>query len=442
MPLDRRARTDRPRPWSLPTVALLAAFAGIGAACGTGVDDPDLDDTGVGARDAGVVVADGGGADAALVDGGSSDAGADDDGGANDAGLEDAGPRDAGGDAGPQDAATRDAGPHDAAPNDAGSHDAGSSIDAGSTRDAGPRDAGSSIDAGSTRDAGPADAGSTVDAGTMDAGSTSDAGPADAGPADAGSGPLATPTPPSYSGATCPTIVNGNNTGFLSGGNPRDFLVRLPANPSGAAVVFAWRWLTGTQTQAFDWTGITSGVGPGNVIQIAADTRPGTNDWQTGVAPASNEDLLLFDDILACLHDQFAVDMDRIWAHGHSSGALWVSYLIQHRAQYLAAASILSGGQQGAFTTPQSRIPTLLIWGGPTDNVNGVSFEDATLLLSSNLRSNGHFVVHCEGTFGHSIPASPEFTWTFLEDHPRGPYPDPYTSGLPSTIPSWCTIAP
>ncbi|MEQ9502736.1 MAG: hypothetical protein RIT81_38055, partial [Deltaproteobacteria bacterium] len=277
-----------------------------------------------------------------------------------------------------------------------------------------------------------------------DGGPTPDAGFPDAGFPDAGvtdGGPPPPPTPPVYPG-TCPVFTNGNNSNFLSAGQSRSFLMTLPANPVGAGVVFVWHWLGGNPTDATNWMGYSTAAGTDPVIVIAPNSCCSSGEWQTGVLPPNNVDIEMFDDVLACLSVQYNVDMNRVWSVGHSAGALFTTFLMQHRANYLASVAALSGGQLGGFTVPQSPIPALLVWGGPTDTYGSFSFETATLNLSNNLQNNGHFVVHCSGTFGHQLPPGQPFTWEFLRDHPRGVQPEPYQFGLPPTLPSYCFIPP
>lgn len=215
--------------------------------------------------------------------------------------------------------------------------------------------------------------------------------------------------------------------------------MQLPANPVGAGVVFVWHWLGGNPTDAASWTGYTNATYTDPVIVIAPYSCCSPGEWQTS-APPNNVDVQLFDDVLACLAVQYDIDMNRVWATGHSAGAIFTSQLIQHRANYLASIALLSGGQTGGFTVPQSPIPALLVWGGPTDTYGSFSFQTATLALSNNLQNNGHFVVHCSGTFGHQIPPEPPYTWPFLRDHPRGIQPEPYFPNLPPSLPNYCFI--
>lgn len=298
-------------------------------------------------------------------------------------------------------------------------HDAGTAADDSGVPPA--DDAGTPIDAGQP----PADAGTP---------------PVDAGFPDSGMVDLG---PPVY-GGNCPTFTNGENSGFMSDGTARRFILELPQNPFGAPVIFAWHWWQGEPRTAIDWTGLAGIAHQHDVIVISPYPHPNAgSQWYNAGDPRTNPDVLLFDDLLACLNEQFQVDLDRVYAHGHSMGGLFISYLVQHRSNYLAAFAPLSGGLADygqRFTTPQLPIPGYLLWGGPSDTFGNFSFETASLELSRRLRANGSFVLHCVGDFGHALPPMPEQIWPFFRDHVRG-QPSPYASGVPGgTFPGICRV--
>jgi predicted esterase len=251
------------------------------------------------------------------------------------------------------------------------------------------------------------------------------------------------PEAPTYSGGVCPTLVEGTNEGFMSGGEARTFELRLPANPEGAPVVFGWHWLGGNARQAIRYLELESLVEEQGAIVIAPDSCCSDYEWEFISQPEGNVDLALFDDALACLADQFAVDTRRVYATGMSAGGLWTSYLTVHRSQNLAATAIFSGGTTGviAYTAPQDDIPVLALWGGPSDTYGPLSFETTTLGMTEDLVADGHFVVACDHDGGHTIPADPSsFFLPFFADHEKGQSPEPWAAGLPEGYPSICGI--
>lgn len=271
---------------------------------------------------------------------------------------------------------------------------------------------------------------------------------------DGGLGPAAVPR---YSGGICPTFSVGTNT-LRSGGMNRSFILFINGEPQGAPVLFAWHWLDGGPYELL----ITTGLFNLSDVIVVAPFASGdkTFTWDTTAPPEGNADLLLFDDILACLDVQYGVDRDRIWTTGMSAGALWSAYLLQYRSESLASAALLSGGEPDPsvappYHTPEADIPVLLAWGGESDvfRVPGAnfvynngdpevfSFARASEVLSANLRADGHFVVHCVGTQGHTIPPDAfDIVWPFLRDHPRDVDPDPWQSGPPADASPSCVI--
>jgi hypothetical protein len=247
------------------------------------------------------------------------------------------------------------------------------------------------------------------------------------------------PPPPVYSG-TCPAMTEGRHDNFASLGEQRSFEVRLPPDPIGAPVVFAWHALNASPQDAMNWPGLDQIYSNEGFIIIAPYSCCAT-EWVIGGNPAQNPDLALFDDVLACLVDEYSVDVDRIYTTGFSAGGLYASYMLQVRSGHLAAAAPFSGGLLGSYVQPDFDIPVMFTWGGPGDLYGSFSFETATLNLSNAMQSDGLFVAHCVGNWGHSQPNDGgALAWRFFQDHPRGVAPEPYQGGLPGAFPNYCTI--
>lgn len=246
---------------------------------------------------------------------------------------------------------------------------------------------------------------------------------------------------PEYSGGSCPEFVEGTNTEFSSGGEAREFELRLPADPVGAPVVFGWHWLGGTAKQAVRYLGVGELADEGAIV-VAPQSCCSPYEWNFLTEPQDNVDLAFFDDLLACLDDQYQVDLTRIYVTGFSAGALWTTYLTMYRSEYLAATAPFSGGTDGiiAYSPPTDDIPVLLNWGGADDLYGPLSFETATEGFSSELLADGHFVIDCDHGLGHSIPDDPMgMAWPFFQDHPKFVDPEPW-SELPSSFPEYCWI--
>ncbi|MEW5742680.1 MAG: hypothetical protein AB1938_27430 [Myxococcota bacterium] len=360
------------------------------------------------------------------------------------------------------------------APNTTSSGDGGA--DAGSASDAGP-DAGAT-DSGApdsgAEDAGPGDAG-FHDGGSSDAGSP---GP-DAGSPDAGTdgGVRRQPPPlPSYSGGVCPTLnggptrAQGTNTGFQSAGDARDFYLLVPPGCSTAQpcpVVFGYHWLNASGNSVVEDADLESAILQYRFIAVVPENlmngsnKAYTFDWPFVEVMNAPKELRLFEDILACVGQQFGVDASRVHVFGASAGGLWTTYLsTTPTVDRVASVLVVSGGLGevlGVWSIPfvpqPNKFPAFIIWGGPTDWL-GVDFHRASQRYRDALRADSHAVVACTHTEGHKIPPFPQPAdggtlfagfWDFFRDHPYGlpPGVSPWqTSGIPATLPSYCALAP
>jgi poly(3-hydroxybutyrate) depolymerase len=246
---------------------------------------------------------------------------------------------------------------------------------------------------------------------------------------------------PEYPG-TCPTFVDGRNTGFVSAGLERTFVLELPENPEGAPLLFAWHWLGGSAAQLNNALGFGGLADRENAIVVLPESEGAQFEWRFDRAETNNADLVLFDDLLGCLSEQFSVDLDRVHSTGHSAGGLWTSFLTIHRSEWLASTAVMSGGSDPiTYRTPEVAIPVLLIWGGPNDTFrNAINFQETSLFFSEHLREDGHFVAHCVHSGGHTPPPdAANLVWRWLEAHPAG-VDEPYVDGLPADYPNICSL--
>ena len=166
-------------------------------------------------------------------------------------------------------------------------------------------------------------------------------------------------------------------------------------------------------------------------------------EWAFLSEPTDNVDLQFFEDLLSCVHEQYWVDMDRVFSTGMSAGGLWTSYLTIHQAEWLAATAPFSGGSAAdIYVAPVRPLPVLLTWGGPTDFAVGFNFHTANLTFRDELVSDGSFVIECEHDDGHvPPPGGKDYAWRSFEDHPKGVDPLPYDGDLPDDYPVFCGIA-
>ncbi len=238
----------------------------------------------------------------------------------------------------------------------------------------------------------------------------------------------------------CPAFEEGKNT-LAVGDLERTVHLRLPAEPEGAPVVFAWHWLNGTPSQTLSWMGLEDMTDDGAIVVAPTSTGIPSVEWDVVTTPEKSIDIALFDTLLSCLWEQYAVDTERVHATGMSAGGLFTSFLSMHRADVLASTVPFSGGVSGAYySAPSWAMPMMLVWGGPTDTYGGYDFHEATLAMSQSLRDDGHFVVECMHTDGHNPPdEAKDMAWAFFDAHPASA-DAPWASGLPDSLPAWCEV--
>ena len=142
--------------------------------------------------------------------------------------------------------------------------------------------------------------------------------------------------------------------------------------------------------------------------------------WGWAEAKDWDEDGALFDDLLACVEEQYDIDNKRVWSMGFSSGALWTTWLVLNRSSFLASAVVWSGGSNASvniYKSPKRKLPVLVAWGGANDQAL-LSFEPMAITFADGLQTDGHFVIRCNHKLGHTIPGG-GLTWAtiFLEHH-------------------------
>ncbi len=296
-------------------------------------------------------------------------------------------------------------------------------------------------------DASGADA-SGADSGSAGADTQVDVPPADVPPPELPAAPVP------YAGE-CPAFVSGNNT-IESAGFKRSFKLYLPAEPTGAPVLFLWHGL-GDNASHFATSsgakGLATKYGIITIVPAACAESSATKGCDPGLFTWASDgskdaDVRFFDDVTACLDQNYATDRKRIYTAGFSAGALWSTWLLMHRADRLAAAVVFSGGVMDAipYVQPAYKLPVLVAWGGEQDQFGGglVKFAETSAELRAGLRKDGHYVLACDHGLGHTVPADGlKFGLTFLLAHSWKDGSSPYTTeALPAVFPKYCTPDP
>lgn len=355
------------------------------------------------------------------------------------------------------------------------------------------RDAGG--DAATGSDSGDADTSARPDSSTGDSGA-SDADLPDGSPADTSTGDTSRPPrsvacsdapPPGaempepplpYSGPACPALVPGENV-IMSGGVERRFVLIVPDDMAEGEVLplmFAWHYLNGSASSMLRHGRVQESANELRMIAVIPEKKgdigldlPIGGDvdlvWPYMDIHAGRvaEEVMFFDDMLACVAEQYEVNLSCVSTMGVSAGALWSSRLMQERSTRLSSAMIISGGVgpspvglslgveladlQG-WDGAAHAMPTMVLHGGPEDGC-GVDFERATNNLKSALNRDGHFVMECIHNCGHAAPPIDDPTiglgvlYSFALDHPywlrdgESPYS---ADGFPPGTPGWCDI--
>ncbi len=290
----------------------------------------------------------------------------------------------------------------------------------------------------------------------------------------------AMPTPPALPAAGCPALVSGANS-ITTSGKTRNFLLVVPAGfapEEHLPVLFMWHWLGGSaqgfltkgsiQTAADQqrFIGVIPSAEGATVFGLGLDTK-----WPFDITQSQarmDEEFQFFDDMLACVEQQFHVNQSCVSSIGVSAGALFTDQLAQARSNRLASFISLSGGVNDTIIKPwvgtgTHKLPAVVLWGGdgpPTMDGNkdilgcagiGMDFSVASRDLETGLEQDGHFFIECKHNCGHvepplePPPGESKYAgmWEFALEHPfwLNPGDSPLlTQGLPAGLPSWCGI--
>jgi predicted esterase len=245
-----------------------------------------------------------------------------------------------------------------------------------------------------------------------------------------------------------------------SSGFDRELLLVAPTELDPAEqlpLLFLWHWQQGT---AADFLALGDVQNAADLFRFAAVIPYAKGDvtfeWPYAVSDTDarlDEELVFFDDMLACVSEQIEIDLACVSSTGVSAGALMTAQLAGHRGAYLASMLSLSGGVGGlakGWTEPPHKMPALVLWGGPTDMCLVFDFETTSQNLEDDLTAGGHFLVECIHNCGHAeppfdVPGAPTPfapVWQFALDHPYWleDGASPYEAGLPVGLPDWCAV--
>ena len=288
------------------------------------------------------------------------------------------------------------------------------------------------------------------------------------------------PEPPPLPAAGCPALTGGMTNTITSTGHTRTFILVTPANFTAdehLPVLFLWHWIGGDATDFLVRGDIQAAADEQRFIAVIPFSEGATvlgtlnTKWPfdiTQLPARMDEEFTFFDDMLACVEQQFHVNESCVSTIGVSAGALFTDQLVQARANRLASFVSLSGGVGDVIIKPwvgtgAHKPPGVVLWGGdgpPAMDGNkdilgclgiGMDFSVASRDIETGLVADGHFFVECRHNCGHVEPpldTPPGLSkyasmWEFAMNHPfwlpagQSPY---LTNGLPSSMPAWCAI--
>ena len=246
----------------------------------------------------------------------------------------------------------------------------------------------------------------------------------------------------------CPDLSAPGVSTFSSAGHERTVHTFFPDDaPEGMPVVFFWHALGTTAQEWIGWMDLDGLADDLGAIVFVPESRSAMAfewEWTNG----ETADGPLFDDLRTCAAQELGADMHRVAVSGFSAGALWTTWLMMHRADTLATAFIMSGGVifNLPYAEPAEDLPVYLMSGGATDVYAGgmIDFEAATEDLQAELLDDGHFVVRCRHTLGHTTgPSARPMMEAWLGSHAFG-QESPWSTGDEevSDLADYCFVAP
>ncbi len=272
--------------------------------------------------------------------------------------------------------------------------------------------------------------------------------------------------------ASCDTLHNGLNTGFMVDGTARELILDLPAGVETDgpwAVVFNWHGMGDTAANMrLLFSPFIDNPDMPFILVTPEDTNVSLAglmviEWDVAVVTEANREARLFDEVLACIEERWDVDENHVHSVGFSMGSFVTDMLGTVRGDSLASIATYSGAYGcNDANTSGSMLAGMISWpeytttnayaqmflhGGSTDIYNlfieTLQFSEFAANDAAFLNEAGHDVVVCNHDGGHSVPSdmAGDKIVEFFAEHPLGTDPSPYaTEGLPPNFASYCVF--
>lgn len=241
----------------------------------------------------------------------------------------------------------------------------------------------------------------------------------------------------------CPQFTDGSTIAVAGHGS---IAIAAGEPGQGGPLLFYWHGTGGSAQEAMRTLPsdvrndiISSG---GIIAAFNGRESSGTGRDCSGTGAHNMADFDAADQIAACAVRDHGIDPRRIYSTGCSAGGLQSGCMAMMRSSYLAAAAPNSGGIVGRPGWQDENSPAIFtMHGGPSDMVI-VTFSDTSRALDMSAKTQGSFVVNCDHGGGHCrAPAELQSAaWQFMKDHPWGVADSPWSGGIPSGVPSYCSI--
>ena len=185
------------------------------------------------------------------------------------------------------------------------------------------------------------------------------------------------------------------------------------------AIVFGFHGRGGTGPKFAVQTGFNQMVASENFILVCPNGV--NNEWGSELDTGA-KDLAMFDAILSAVSARFAIDPDRVFVTGMSSGARFSHLLAAERSDVIAAVAPHSGmlGKWAKDGINASRSYPVFVIHGVNDTLIPV---DRAREARELYEFEGHFVKYLEiPNLGHDWATSYGITpqiWNFFTEHPR-----------------------